>query len=501
MGAILAHDVMPKPGMAVDGRVAPADGAPIRAVVAGGSDLPSVAQAPSPASGPEVRLAVGNAGEGACATGASYPVILFGAFDRHNFGDLLLAQVAEALLRPRPVVFAGLAERDLTAWGGQRVQALLELAREWGERPADLLQVGGEVLTCPVYEAAVMLLGPDDAQSAIARYDRDPAARRAWAQDLLGLDRQVAYLAPRCLFHNPRRFVCHAVGGVDLARLPESMQAEVCAELRSADRVSVRDRFTLEYLAEAGIAAELTPDPAVLTAELFGPCIAEQAAGGEPAMLRERFPNGYLAVQFSADFGDDASLQTLAAQLDRVVAQTGLGICLFRAGAAPWHDDPEVYRRLAGFLTTQAVHRFESLHLWAICALLAGAAGYCGTSLHGRMVAEAFGVPALNLISSVGLDHAGVSPSSPALLPEGEGRNSPLPQGEGRERGKTAISKTAAYALTWDADGFGGVASVDAFADALLHRLASDRAGRLDHARHLAGLARMAGEALRASLS
>jgi len=52
-----------------------------------------------------------------------------------------------------------------------------------------------------------------------------------------------------------------------------------------------------------------------------------------------------------------------------------------------------------------------------------------------RLIAEDVGwakrsVP-INLNPSVGLEHASVSPSSPALLPDGEGRNPPLPQGEG----------------------------------------------------------------------
>ena len=46
------------------------------------------------------------------------PLILFGAFDRHNFGDLLLAQVAAGCFPERELHFAGLADRDLRAWDG-----------------------------------------------------------------------------------------------------------------------------------------------------------------------------------------------------------------------------------------------------------------------------------------------------------------------------------------------------------------------------------------------
>ena len=113
------------------------------------------------------------------------PLILFGACDRHNLGDLLLAHVAAAETAPRPVLFAGLVERDLTPWGGHKVRALAALAEEWGDRRADLLHVGGELLTCESLEAAVMLQAPEESKAAIARLDSrysvGSAAARRWA--------------------------------------------------------------------------------------------------------------------------------------------------------------------------------------------------------------------------------------------------------------------------------------------------------------------------------
>jgi len=75
------------------------------------------------------------------------PLILFGAFDRHNFGDLLLGHVAarNAVSRfpGRPLIFAGVAARDLRPWGGQEVAAISVIANDWGNQPADLCHVGG----------------------------------------------------------------------------------------------------------------------------------------------------------------------------------------------------------------------------------------------------------------------------------------------------------------------------------------------------------------------
>src|SRR5512135_425022 len=114
------------------------------------------------------------------------PAILFGAFDRHNFGDLLFPHITAALLARTNPIFAGLAERDLSCFGGHRVRALARLAAEWGERPANIIHVGGELLTCEAWQAAVMLLPADEAQETIAYFDRHPEQKPEWLQRKLG---------------------------------------------------------------------------------------------------------------------------------------------------------------------------------------------------------------------------------------------------------------------------------------------------------------------------
>lgn len=322
------------------------------------------------------------------------PVILFGAFDRHNFGDLLLAHVAAALLPGRRLVFAGLADRDLRRHGGHRTTALGRLLRD--APAADLIHVGGEILTCEAWQAAVMLLPPHEAQAAIPHLANRPQGRDR-VRRLLGTAARVPYVVSRRAGPGLGRVVHDGVGGVDLDRLDPEARADVLVDLRAADAVGVRDRITLGHLASAGIAARLLPDPATLVADLFGARIGAHARAGEVARVRRAFPRGHVAVQFSADFGDDATAQAIAAQLDEVTARHGWGLALFRAGAAPWHDDRAVLARVATRLRPGSALLFESLDVWDICALIATGRAYCGSSLHGRIVAMAHALPRVGL--------------------------------------------------------------------------------------------------------
>lgn len=328
-------------------------------------------------------------------------IILFGAFDRHNFGDLLFAHIASALLKGKDLVFAGLGNRDLRAYGGHEVKALAQLAAELdlsqGGRKATLIHVGGEILTCSAWQAAVMLLPPEEVQPTITYLEARPREKLAWVRRMVGSAALAPYTLARPLFPDLARVIYTGVGGVDLMESEPVMRAEVLSNLQAADAVGVRDRQTLAHLAAAGIPASLLPDPAVMVAELFDMRIRQRAAEGEVAHVLHSYPQGYLAVQFSADFGDEATLTQIASQLDQTAAATGLGVALFRAGAAPWHDDLASLRRVATLMRAPVVRVFTSLNLWDICALIAHSRGYCGSSLHGRIAAMAYALPRVNL--------------------------------------------------------------------------------------------------------
>ena len=317
--------------------------------------------------------------------------VLFGAFDRRNFGDLLFPHLLEALLPGWAFECCGLAERDLRAFGGHRVSVL-------GSPPATLIHAGGELLTCTAWQAAVMLLDPAAAAEAVARYDNEPAAAAAWAARQLGTARTLPYVVGRDALAPGGRLIFNAMGGVEWNGLPAAQRDEVTTALRLADWLSVRDHVTQAALRAEGIDAPLCPDPAVMVAECFGETIRQHQNTGPVKAMHDAFPQGYLACQFSADFADDASLDALAQGLLRVAAATGLGLALFRAGAAPWHDDPALYESLQRRLLPGTAQLFLSLHLWDICALIAASRGTVGSSLHGRIVALAYGLPRVSLI-------------------------------------------------------------------------------------------------------
>jgi hypothetical protein len=386
-------------------------------------------------------------------------LVLFGAHDRHNLGDLLFAHIVRTLLPRREAVVAGLAARDLRPWGGFAVQALADVARSaTAGETLQVLHIGGEVLTCTAWQAAAMLLPPADAAATIAHLHTHPDESRSWVRHQLRTDAPVPYAAGGRIAqeHRPPGAACSSayvgVGGVALDTLADDARAQVLHDLRSARAVTVRDRVTLGHLHAAGIAATLLPDPAVMVAELFAPLIRQRGRAAPVERVALSHPGGYVAVQCSAEFADDASLAHVAQQVRRAadaVARGGAppGVVLFRAGAAPWHDDLGTLQRLAAQWPAGTVSVFDSLDVWDVCALIASSRAVVAASLHAGIVAAAFGLPCTPL-------------RSPAAA-----------------RGP---SKHEAYAQTWGAPAH---ATANATADATIDAGATER---LAHAARLA---------------
>ncbi|HMX15362.1 MAG TPA: polysaccharide pyruvyl transferase family protein [Rhodocyclaceae bacterium] len=321
-------------------------------------------------------------------------LVLFGPFDRHNLGDLLFPHLLAERFPGREILYAGLAARDLRACGGHRVRAIRDLAEGWEGPPAELLHVGGEILDCDAWTAAVMLCARNEAADTVARLDADVAGRAAWAARFLGTPSPAPYVLDKAALPWCGWVGFHGVGGVDLGRRHSAFQRYVADALSGADCVGVRDSVSLAAVRKLGVAARLEPDAAMALSPGVRTRIRSAAASGEAAAIRQAFPAGYLAVQFSADFGDDGTLDLLAAGLHRRIGAQA--IAFVRMGAAPWHDDPEPYGRL-GFRLGVPCRVFASLDVWQIAALVAGAAGWIGSSLHGAILARGFHVPAVGL--------------------------------------------------------------------------------------------------------
>lgn len=145
---------------------------------------------------------------------------------------------------------------------------------------------------------------------------------------------------------------------------------------------------------DAGSLRLIPPSPSAAELQTSALPNADLPTADSPTAERR---TGYVAVQLAAACGDDRTLGALAGALVRLADAKGWRIVVFRAGAAPWHDDPAVCRRLVDRIGPRHGHLFASLDVRRIAALVAGARAYVGSSLHGRIVAALAGIPRVSL--------------------------------------------------------------------------------------------------------
>jgi hypothetical protein len=358
------------------------------------------------------------AGTARAAASAMQPgaprVRIVGAFDRFNYGDVLFAHLSEGIVRARwpdaEIGFFGTQRSDLRAEGGVRTGNLRDIFAE-PARPDDVIWVaGGEVLGSRWH-----LMVEHGMPLPVARLWRDlrrriSSTRADWmAQHLARVPNRLPWVFDRTGFAGATpRVVYLNVGGLYAGKgMPPALADWQRRRLAEVTWLSLRDSGSVATVAElTGQRWPLLPDSAVMMPSL--PQAAAAAREARLATLLPRITPGwapkqrYLCLQCGINYiaGQE---DLLAAEVEAVHALTGLPVVAFAIGRASGHEDQVSAKRLAARLEGRAWFRRapDDLDIWQIMALIAGSAGYIGSSLHGFITAFAFAVPRVGLAPKV----------------------------------------------------------------------------------------------------
>jgi Polysaccharide pyruvyl transferase len=314
------------------------------------------------------------------------PVILVGAFERHNFGDLLMGRVVASFLRDKGMtpIPASILPSDLRRFGGLRVHGFGSLA---GRLPSHtpIVHVGGETLSMGM-ETALRMDVPAGIQGKLA-------ADLSRMIGVTGLDdREFAYLTPRSehiqgVVVEWRNRYFHALGGHQLQKADEAIISKVTRNLKEARWLTVRDSGSMEALRGRGLdGTRVVWDAGVLA----GDAVTEDGPvdpGSGP----------YLLVQMGTGHFDSMKAE-LIGQIS-ALREEFPKVIIAVAGVAAKHDCPEASRDFAGQLRARGVNAeyCPELELGKVVGLIRGAACVLSSSLHFRMVALAHAVPRVSL--------------------------------------------------------------------------------------------------------
>ena len=314
-------------------------------------------------------------------------VIVYGAYDRHNYGDLLFAIVLKRYLeadKRLSVLVAATKKSDLSSYGALPTMPLRQALAATRQQPKTMLIVdGGECLTAQ-WESILGYLAPQ-----IAYYPIKASPYLLGQKTFTRMSRALTSIPsdmPLVLGERELpgvQVMYNSVGGNEISKKPPAIHDAIARNLRDCTYVSVRDRETSAELEKLDIAHNLVPDSAVLISDLY-PVVPSSC---EP---------GHIVFHIS-DHHAKRRVEAIAQQLTELNISTGLKIALLTIGKAPGHADDGPLDKLQSMLGDRAF-RVDSGKIDDIIQCIATSKLYCGTSLHGAITALAYAVPQVALL-------------------------------------------------------------------------------------------------------
>jgi hypothetical protein len=328
-------------------------------------------------------------------------ILIIGAFDRYNYGDLLFPLIIEQQLSTyafeAQFEYFGLVQSDLTNVGGvptQNLQAFYDRCNGSGD-PVHVIVAGGEALGV-TWHSLYSALNPLYARIHKHHVKLSKVLDlNGIAKTLLGGKTTLPFAFTPSDFAQVKSVILNSLGGSGLQKAQFHRYPFLKEKLQQADYHAVRDQLTVDNLRAHGVQADLMPDSAILMSEFYPLLVLEKRVTDGVRDYVESNKGRYVFFQINKKTTTGKE-KIIAAELDKIVQEGQTDICLCPIGKALNHDDHIALAAVRKLMQCLATY-FDADNIWDIMYLIANAKAYIGTSLHGAITALSFAVPHVGL--------------------------------------------------------------------------------------------------------
>ncbi|PZX59759.1 polysaccharide pyruvyl transferase [Algoriphagus ratkowskyi] len=328
-------------------------------------------------------------------------VLIIGAFDRYNYGDLLFPLVIERQLSTYGENFHfeyfGLIESDLSSVGGLPTKGLKKFYKACSDPsdPVNVIIAGGEALGV-TWNSLYAALNPLFQRINKRHVKVNKVLNlNAWTKKILKGKTTLPFVFDKSDFAGVQSVTLNSLGGSGLGEAIFEKYDFLKEKLQNADYFAVRDQLTVDNLLENGVKADLFPDSAILMSEFYPMDFLRARVTKEVAGYVDENAGKYVFAQINKKTTRGHE-QVIARGLDEIYLKEKIDICLCPIGKALDHDDHEALQELGHLMSSPHTY-FDADNIWDIMYLLANAKCYVGTSLHGAITAMSFAVPHVGL--------------------------------------------------------------------------------------------------------
>ena len=303
--------------------------------------------------------------------------ILYGAFGRHNLGDMLFPYIVECLLKENniksKIEYCDINKIDMKVHGGNSVKSITEFF-EYKDK-LNIISVGGHIGNgC----------NPFDFFSKSIKNEFLPEFTKRKINP--------SYIIQKSKIKMPNKFIANAIGGYDSSCLDS---------LKNYDYVSFRNLASYNRAKKDGIKCELVPDSVVLLKYFLDKKIkTRNFVTSNLNNLKNKLNNRYISIQINKEILKE-NKSNLFKCVSNLISKTDIPVVFFCAGFADHHDSINLYKQVfQKKLPQDYVHFFEGTNIWDICNLINNSTCVIGTSLHVRIISGVYNRPRVTLFSN-----------------------------------------------------------------------------------------------------
>ncbi|MUP44177.1 polysaccharide pyruvyl transferase family protein [Gramella sp. BOM4] len=309
------------------------------------------------------------------------------ASDRINYGDLLFPIIIEKLFDDcnTKIIKYGIVESNLSDFGALPTLSYREFQRNIKKDGGNVIVGGGEVLF--VDWGSLYAFINFFYSKVLFRIDRFEAKFNLTRFFLSDGNVKVPFAPQKKELRSSKeiKIIYNAVGGTFKNSRLRNKWRDFKKSLIDADYISVRDKRVSNSLKEYGIESVITPDSALIISDLFP---FEELLGKisfNPDQLKD-----YIFLQIGKPYTPPNKTEFFQ-QLKNLSEKLEMEIILCPIGLAPRHED-DIY--LTELSQKSEIFTFiMPKNIYDIMFLIANSKIYLGTSLHGLITAQSFGVP------------------------------------------------------------------------------------------------------------
>ncbi|WP_404651647.1 polysaccharide pyruvyl transferase family protein [Raoultella terrigena] len=314
-------------------------------------------------------------------------IILYGAFDRYNYGDNLMPLLLEKFILSNYVetsnqfefIYASINSSDLSHYSCKPTVPMKSLLHN--NCDFTVIVVGGEVMGADVGTLYTHVQKNIIFSKVIRVFKRlSPQLINTVSKLFYPAVWDYPYIPRKSSFKGNVKVIYNTVGGI-----PIQTQWEY---VREADYISVRDQRSFNGVKEF-CSAHLVPDSVLIASKLIDHSFFLKNVRNHIIELCKS--KKFITVQ-ACPYKVKFTAKEMAAVLDKVKKDKPLDIILLPIGYASGHDDL-IFMEEVKKCSSENLELIYDLNVWEIMYIISKSSAFYGTSLHGVITAMSFSIP------------------------------------------------------------------------------------------------------------